>query len=132
MELKFLGSAREVGRAGIAVKSKKNQLLLDYGVMFDEEPGFPMHIPPKEVDALVLTHSHLDHSGGIPHFHIQDKKPVYGTQLTFDLSKPLISDFIRLSGYYLSFEFLELETMMRNCIHLDFRKEKTDFAEQTF
>jgi len=125
MELKFLGSAREVGRAGIAVKSKKNQLLLDYGVMFGEEPGFPMHISPKEVDALVLTHSHLDHSGGIPHFHIQDKKPVYGTQLTFDLSKPLISDFIRLSGYYLSFEFLELEAMMQNCIHLDFRKEKT-------
>ncbi|PVX26726.1 MAG: MBL fold metallo-hydrolase [Candidatus Bathyarchaeum sp.] len=125
MKIKFLGSAREVGRAGIAVKSEKNQLLLDYGVMLDDEPGFPMHIPPKEVDGIILTHSHLDHSGGIPLFHIQDKKPVYGTQLTFDLAKPLISDFIRLSGYYLSFEFLELQTMMRSCVHLDFRKEQT-------
>jgi len=124
-KLRFLGSAREVGRAAITVKSEKNQLLLDYGVMLGDEPGFPMHIPPKEVDAIVLTHSHLDHSGGIPIFQLHGKKPVYGTRLTFDLAKPLISDFIRLSGYYLSFEFLELQTMMRNTVHLDFRKEQT-------
>ncbi|MBN1784227.1 MAG: MBL fold metallo-hydrolase [Candidatus Bathyarchaeota archaeon] len=124
-KIRFLGSAREVGRAAITVKTEKNQLLLDYGVMLDDEPGFPMHIPPKEVDAIVLTHSHLDHSGGIPLFQLHGKKPVYGTQLTFDLAKPLISDFIRLSSYYLSFEFLELQTMMRNTVHLDFRKEQT-------
>ena len=96
MNIRFLGGAREVGRAAVAVKSEKTRLLLDYGVMLDNDPGFPMHISPKDVDAIVLTHSHLDHSGGVPLFHIQEKKPVYGTQLTFDLAKPLISDFIHL------------------------------------
>jgi len=125
MKIKFLGGAREVGRAAIAVKTKKTQLLLDYGVMINHEPGFPMHVPPKEVDAIILTHCHLDHSGAIPVFHIQEKKPVYGTQLTFDLVKTLISDFIHLSGYYLPYEYLELQSMMRNCVHLDFKKKQT-------
>ncbi len=123
MKMKFLGGAREVGRAAIAVKTEKTQLLIDYGVMINHEPGFPMHVPPKEVDAIILTHCHLDHSGAIPIFHIQEKKPVYGTQLTFDLVKTLISDFIHLSSYYLPFEYLELQSMMRSCVHLDFRKK---------
>jgi putative mRNA 3-end processing factor len=125
MKIKFLGGAREVGRAAIAVATEKTQLLMDYGVMLDNEPGFPMHIPPKEVDAIILTHCHLDHSGAIPVFHIQEKKPVYGTQLTFDLVKTLISDFIHLSGYYLPFEYLELRSMLSSCIHLDFRRKQT-------
>jgi putative mRNA 3-end processing factor len=125
MKMRFLGGAREVGRAAIAVKTEKTQLLLDYGVMINHEPGFPMHVPPKEVDAIILTHCHLDHSGAIPIFHIKEKKTVYGTQLTFDLAKTLISDFIHLSGYYLPFEYLELQSMLRSCVHLDFRKEQT-------
>ncbi len=84
-----------------------------------------MHVPPKEVDAIILTHCHLDHSGAVPIFHIQEKKPVYGTRLTFDLVNTLISDFIHLSGYYIPFEYLELQSMMRSCVHLDFRKNQT-------
>ena len=128
LKMKFLGGAREVGRIAIALKTKKVQLLLDYGVMLNHEPGFPMHIPPKEVDAIVLSHSHLDHSGAVPIFHIQEKKPVYGTQLSFDLMKLLISDFIHLSGYYLPYEYIELLSMLRNCVHLDYR-EKQDLGD---
>jgi len=123
--MKFLGSTREVGRAAIAVKTEKTQLLLDYGVMVNHEPGFPMHVPPKYVDAIILTHSHLDHSGAVPIFHIQERKPVYGTRLSFDLANILISDFIHLSGYYLPFEYIELRSMLRSCVHADYRAKQT-------
>jgi putative mRNA 3-end processing factor len=125
VKVKFLGGAREIGRSAIAIKTQKTQVLLDYGVMMDREPGFPMHVPPKDVDAIILTHSHLDHSGAIPIFHIKSKTPVYGTPLTFDLVNILIADFIHLSGYYLPFEYIELRTMMNNSIPLNYREEKT-------
>jgi len=125
LQIKFLGSAREVGRSAIALKTENIQLMLDYGVMVNHEPGFPMHVLPKEVDAVVLSHGHLDHSGAIPIFHIQNGKHVYGTRLTFDLAQLLIADFIHLSGYYLPFEYLELRSMMNSCVSLDFRKKQT-------
>jgi len=100
--------------------------LLDYGVMVNHQPGFPMHVPPKDVDAIILTHSHLDHSGAVPVFHIHERKPVYANKITLELAQLLISDFIHLSGYYLPYEYLELRSMMRKSVHIDYRKEKTE------
>jgi len=120
LQIGFLGGAREVGRMGITVKSKKTQYLMDYGVMLGREPGFPMHIPPKDVDALILTHSHLDHSGALPIFYIEGTRPLYTNILNLELTQLLIQDFIHLSGYYLPFEYIELRTMMRSSKHLDY------------
>jgi len=124
LQVGFLGGTREVGRIAIAVKTEKTQVLLDYGVMLNHEPGFPMHIPPKEVDALILTHSHLDHSGAVPIFYIHEKKPLYTNKLNLELTQLLIADFIHLSSYYLPFEYLELRSMMRSNKHIDFGVEE--------
>jgi putative mRNA 3-end processing factor len=125
LQIGFLGGAREVGRIGVTVKTEKTQVVCDYGVMLDNEPGFPMHVPPKDVDAVILTHSHLDHSGAIPIFYINDKMPLYTNKLNLELTQLLVQDFIHLSGYYLPFEYLELKTMMKNNHHLDFGQEET-------
>ncbi|MEB3806517.1 MAG: MBL fold metallo-hydrolase, partial [Desulfurococcales archaeon] len=70
--IQILGSGREVGRAAIAVKSDGRILLMDYGTNFDEEdrPVFPAHVKPRDIEALVLTHSHLDHIGAAPSLYI--------------------------------------------------------------
>jgi putative mRNA 3-end processing factor len=120
LHLQFLGGTREVGRIAILVKTEKTRVLLDCGVMLNHEPGFPMHIPPKDVDAIILTHSHLDHSGAVPIFYIQGKKPLFTNKLNLELTQILISDFIHLSSYYLPYEFLELRSMMRSNKHVDF------------
>ena len=125
MQVGFLGGAREVGRIGVTIKSEKSEVVCDYGVMLDNEPGFPMHIPPKDVDAVILTHSHLDHSGAIPIFYINDKKPLYTNKLNLELTQLLVQDFIHLSSYYLPFEYLELKTMMQSNKHLNFGAEET-------
>jgi putative mRNA 3-end processing factor len=124
LKIQFLGGTREVGRSACAITTDRTKLIVDYGVMLNHEPGFPMHVPPKEVDGIVMTHSHLDHSGIIPIFHIHEKKPVFGTRLTFELAQLLISDFIHLSGYYLPFEYLELRTMLQNCVSLNYREKR--------
>jgi putative mRNA 3-end processing factor len=125
LKIRFLGGTREVGRIAIAIKTDRTQVLLDYGVMMGHEPGFPMHIAPKNVDALILTHCHLDHSGALPIFYIQDKKSLYATRLTLELTQLLIKDFIHLSGYYLPFEYLELNYMMHNSVSTDYGEKKT-------
>jgi putative mRNA 3-end processing factor len=96
LDIKFLGGTREVGRSALLVKTDNTAVLLDYGVMMGRPPGFPMHVARKDLDALLLTHCHLDHSGGLPIFFIQDKLPLYSTGPTLELLQVLIKDFIGL------------------------------------
>jgi len=79
-----------------------------------EEPGFPIHVKPRDLDAVVLTHAHLDHSGAVPILYIDDGVPLITTDLTFELSELLIEDFIGLSGLYLPYEYIDLLNMRKH------------------
>lgn len=91
-------------------------------MLIGREPGFPSHVSPRNIQAIILTHAHLDHSGSVPIFHISTEIPVYGTLVTQHLSKMLITDFIHLSHYYLPYEFLDLQTMMSCFINLEYKR----------
>ncbi len=101
MQLRFLGACQEVGRSAVTAKTARSQILMDYGVMINHEVGFPVHVSPKDLDAVVLTHAHLDHSGLIPLFYVHALKlPVYAVEPTFRLTSVLVRDMIKLSGYF--------------------------------
>jgi putative mRNA 3-end processing factor len=97
---------------------------MDYGVMINHEVGFPVHVSPRDLNAVVLTHAHLDHSGLIPLFYVQALKlPVYAVEPTFKLTGVLVRDMIKLSGYYLPFEYMDLETMMNHAIQVEYHSQ---------
>ncbi|MEM1524510.1 MAG: MBL fold metallo-hydrolase [Nitrososphaerales archaeon] len=133
MEVKVLGGAREVGRSAFLVRGNTTRILLDFGVLIHKTPAFPIHIQRKDVDAVLLSHAHLDHSGAIPLLFFTSGVKVYATDLTFDLTKLLIEDFLKVSGFYLPFEYIELINMMRNTININYNERfKVGEFEITF
>ena len=123
MQLRFLGACQEVGRSAYAVKTANSQILMDYGVMINHEVTFPIHISPKDLNAVVLTHAHLDHSGLVPMLYLHSKLPLYGVEPTFKLSKVLVRDMIKLSGYYLPFEYMDLESMLNHAVSVEYNSQ---------
>jgi putative mRNA 3-end processing factor len=108
----------------VGVKTATGQIVMDYGVMINHEVGFPVHVSPKDLDAVVLTHAHLDHSGLIPLFYVHSPKlPVYGVEPTFKLTSVLVRDMIKLSGYYLPYEYIDLESMLNHTIPVEYHSQ---------
>jgi len=100
MRISFLGSCREVGRSAVLVESEQNddRILLDYGIKMDgSEENFPSHIRGRDLTAIVVTHAHIDHVGGVPIFFISGSVPLFMTRLTQDISDVLLRDMIEIA-----------------------------------
>jgi putative mRNA 3-end processing factor len=124
MKITILGSGKEVGRSGFLVTSNNTNILLDYGVMLKREPSFPIHVRPKDISTVVLTHAHLDHSGNIPSLFLSGSNiSVLGTNPTFELSDLLIEDMLKISGSYLPFEYADLNNMMSHSKTLQYKEK---------
>ncbi|HEU5460895.1 MAG TPA: MBL fold metallo-hydrolase [Nitrososphaeraceae archaeon] len=123
MEIKILGAAKEVGRSAFLVSNENSNILMDYGVLLKKEPQFPLHVKPKELHAVVLSHAHLDHSGFLPSLFLSSSKfPVLSTNPTIELSQLLIEDMIKISGFYLPFENIDLYRMLNYHKNLRYRE----------
>ncbi|HVP90964.1 MAG TPA: MBL fold metallo-hydrolase [Terriglobales bacterium] len=92
MKLCFLGAARQVTGSSYYLEAGGMKVLVDCG-LYQERPFLdrnwdPFPAPPGEVDVLILTHAHLDHSGLIPRLAAQGFS---GTILTTAASADLVS-----------------------------------------
>jgi|TARA_B100000287_G_scaffold176911_1_gene166905 putative mRNA 3-end processing factor len=129
VEIKVLGAAGEVGRSAFQVNCDGTNFLLDYGVMFGKPrgapPTYPLHVKPRDIDSVIITHAHLDHSGCVPSLFVSGNCNVYGTAPTFDLSKLLIQDMIKIEKNSHSFGIPEIDNMMQKSKIIGFKEKIT-------
>lgn len=90
MLFKFFGAAQEVGRSAIFMKDVKG-IMFDYGIKLgSEKPDYPVGMP--DMDAVVLSHAHIDHCGALPSIYNELYVPTFGTRPTLKLSNILLED----------------------------------------
>ena len=98
MKIHFLGAADTVTGSRHLVELDGQTLLLDCGLFqgfktLRERNWAPLPLPAREIDAVILSHAHLDHSGYLPALVKQGfKGPVHCTQATRDLAEVMLLD----------------------------------------
>jgi len=98
MDIKFYGAAKMVTGSNYLVKTEKYNILIDCGMFQGNEEierlnynDFPYD--PKEIDFLILTHAHIDHSGRIPKLVKEGfTGRIITTNATYDLCKIMLKD----------------------------------------
>ena len=102
IRVKFLGAASEVTGSKYLLQVDDFNLLIDCGLFQGRKKlrelnwsEFP--VDPATINAVVLTHAHLDHTGYLPRlFRNGYKGPVYCTSATADLMNLILTDSARL------------------------------------
>lgn len=103
--LKTLGSFQEVGRSSMLVETSESKVLLDCGIhpgarnAWDAYPRLDWAgVSLDEIDAVIISHSHLDHMGFLPAlFKFGYNGPVYCTEPTLPLMTLLQTDYVKIA-----------------------------------
>src|SRR5450432_356776 len=98
MHLQFLGAATTVTGSQYLLTTDRARILIDCG-MFQGSPNesirnrIPLAYDPARIDAILLTHAHLDHCGLIPHVVKSGfKGPIWATKGTVELASLVLLD----------------------------------------
>jgi KH/beta-lactamase-domain protein len=137
VRITFLGGARQVGRSCILLQTPESKILLDCGIDIAAKNSdkFPyLNVPEfniKELDAIIITHAHLDHSGLVPYLYkLGYRGPVYMTAPTRDIAGLLALDFIGVSYKKAQsplFKIADIKQMIKHSIEINYN-EVTDLT----
>jgi KH/beta-lactamase-domain protein len=133
-----LGGFRQVGRSCMLLETPHTKIMMDCGVNIandSPEEAYPylniLHFPMEQLDALIISHAHMDHSGFVPYlFKLGYKGPVYCTPPTRDLMALLQFDYIDVLAKERKeapYSEKDVKEMVKYCITREYR-EVTDIA----
>jgi len=97
-KLSFFGAAGEVTGSCFLLENEKTKILIDCGLFqcpkfCDIRSHDPFPFDPKSIDALFVTHAHVDHTGRIPKFVKEGfRGKIYSTHPTKDLAELMLKD----------------------------------------
>ncbi|MEK6955596.1 MAG: LAGLIDADG family homing endonuclease [Nanoarchaeota archaeon] len=130
IRLTCLGSAREVGRSCFLIQTPESTIMLDCGfnVAAPREFAFPyLDVPEfniQELDAVILSHPHIDHCGTLPYLYKMGYRgPVYCTAPTRDVAALLcldMSDIAMKEGNDPLYDTGDVKEMVKHTICLDY------------
>jgi metallo-beta-lactamase family protein len=100
IEIQCIGAARQVTGSKHIVRTSRATVMLDCGLFqgrrkesIEQNRAIAQHVPIDDLDAVVLSHAHIDHAGALP---LLSKKgytgPIYATPATRDLCGPMLLD----------------------------------------
>jgi len=124
-----LGGSREVGRSSFLLQTPESKILMDCGVnVASEDQAFPhLEVPElriQELDAVIITHSHLDHMGFVPFLYKYGfEGPVYCTPPTRDLAALLQLDYVDIAEREdkpLPYDKKDIKNFIQHIITLDY------------
>jgi len=98
LKIKFLGAAQTVTGSSHLVATGKSEILLDAGLFQGRRDEFyevntAFHFNPHTIDALILSHAHIDHCGNLPSLLKKGLRcKIFSTRATKDLCKLMLED----------------------------------------
>lgn len=124
------GGANGITGACHMIKTENSKVLLDCGLFQGKDRKYysnlDLYFHPKDIDAIVLSHAHIDHCGRIPTLYdLGYKGKVYGTKATKLLSEILLHESYKIFNdgckeKVCLFDIESIETFLENYIEIDY------------
>ncbi|MCK5548687.1 MAG: beta-CASP ribonuclease aCPSF1, partial [Thermoplasmata archaeon] len=136
IRLTSLGGFRQVGRSCLLLMTRESKIMVDCGIDVSSDNGTPYLnapevLPLESLDAVIVTHAHLDHSGMVPLLYkYKYDGPVYCTPPTRDIMSLLHLDYIKVSfgeAKKSPYDSSHIREAIKHCITLKYG-ETTDIS----
>lgn len=138
MDIQFFGAAKMVTGSNYLLRTKDYKVLIDCGMFqgsneIERMNTMPFPYDPKEIDVLILTHAHIDHSGRIPKL-VKDgfRGKIICTKATHDLCDIMLRDSAKIQESDAKWENKKRERAGLSMVEPLYTMEDAEFSLRYF